>query len=182
MCIPQISINSKMLSYQYGPTFLKYAFSTLLNQYHEELRQFWRQFINLLLRFSKEMPHWTNFPHFDLTKTRDLIITTGPWFNKSRNNYIVFFTLKKIQKALAQELKCFFILLALHYCEQNDYNNGRQEEWWAAMESDCGWQRLVTTLLLSHINDYPSIFITAAIYLRDERFFWELIFLGSTAW
>jgi len=32
MCIPQISINCKMLSYQYGPTFLKNAFSTLLNQ------------------------------------------------------------------------------------------------------------------------------------------------------
>jgi len=29
---PQISINCKMLSYQYGPTFLKNAFSTLLNQ------------------------------------------------------------------------------------------------------------------------------------------------------
>jgi len=27
-----ISINCKMLSYQYGPTFLKNAFSTLLNQ------------------------------------------------------------------------------------------------------------------------------------------------------
>jgi len=40
---PQISINCKMLSYQYGPTFLKNAFSTLLNQCHEELRQFWRQ-------------------------------------------------------------------------------------------------------------------------------------------
>jgi len=36
MCIPQISINSKMLSYQYGPTFLKNAFSTLLNQCHVE--------------------------------------------------------------------------------------------------------------------------------------------------
>uniref|UniRef100_A0A3P9ABK6 Cadherin domain-containing protein n=1 Tax=Esox lucius TaxID=8010 RepID=A0A3P9ABK6_ESOLU len=40
MCIPQISINCKMLSYQYGPTFLKNAFSTLLNQCHVELRQF----------------------------------------------------------------------------------------------------------------------------------------------
>jgi len=29
-----ISINYKMLSYQYGPTFLKNAFSTLLNQCH----------------------------------------------------------------------------------------------------------------------------------------------------
>jgi len=38
MCIPQISINCKMLSYQYGPTFLKNAFSTLLNQCHIELR------------------------------------------------------------------------------------------------------------------------------------------------
>ena len=38
MCIPQISIKCKMLSYQYGPTFLKNAFSTLLNQCH--LRQF----------------------------------------------------------------------------------------------------------------------------------------------
>jgi len=40
-CIPQISINCKMLSYQYGPTFLKNAFSSLLNQCHVELRQFW---------------------------------------------------------------------------------------------------------------------------------------------
>jgi len=32
----------KMLSYQYGPTYLKNAFSTLLNQCHVELRQFWR--------------------------------------------------------------------------------------------------------------------------------------------
>jgi len=40
MCIPQISINCKMLSYQYGPTFLKNAFSTLLNLFHIELRQF----------------------------------------------------------------------------------------------------------------------------------------------
>jgi len=31
-----------MLSYQYGPTFLKNAFSTLLNQCHVELMQFWR--------------------------------------------------------------------------------------------------------------------------------------------
>jgi len=43
MCIPQISINCKMLSYQYGPTFLKNAFSTLLNQCLVELRQFWRR-------------------------------------------------------------------------------------------------------------------------------------------
>jgi len=42
ICIPQISINWKMLSYQYGPTFLKNAFSTLLNQCHIELRQCWR--------------------------------------------------------------------------------------------------------------------------------------------
>jgi len=35
MCIPQISTN-KMISYQYGPTFLKNAFSTLLNQCHVE--------------------------------------------------------------------------------------------------------------------------------------------------
>uniref|UniRef100_A0AAY5L028 Hexosyltransferase n=1 Tax=Esox lucius TaxID=8010 RepID=A0AAY5L028_ESOLU len=40
MCIPQISINCKMLSYQYGPTFLKNAFSTLLNQCQVELRLF----------------------------------------------------------------------------------------------------------------------------------------------
>jgi len=32
-----------MLSYQYRPTFLKNAFSTLLNQCHVELRQFWRR-------------------------------------------------------------------------------------------------------------------------------------------
>jgi len=38
--IPQISINCKMRSYQYRPTFLKNAFSTLLNQCHVELRQF----------------------------------------------------------------------------------------------------------------------------------------------
>jgi len=37
MCIPQISINCKMLSYQYGPTFLKNSFSTLMNQCHVEL-------------------------------------------------------------------------------------------------------------------------------------------------
>jgi len=42
MCTPQISLHWKMLSYQYGPTFLKNAFSTLLNQCHVELRQFWR--------------------------------------------------------------------------------------------------------------------------------------------
>jgi len=35
-----ISINCKMLSYQYRPTFVKNAFSTLLNQCHVELRQF----------------------------------------------------------------------------------------------------------------------------------------------
>jgi len=29
--------------YQYGPTFLKNAFSILLNQCHIELRQFWRR-------------------------------------------------------------------------------------------------------------------------------------------
>jgi len=40
--IQMVSINCKMLSYQYGPTFLKNAFSTLLNQCHIELRQFWR--------------------------------------------------------------------------------------------------------------------------------------------
>jgi len=38
MCIPQISINCKILSYQYGPTFLKNAFSTLLNQCHVECK------------------------------------------------------------------------------------------------------------------------------------------------
>jgi len=38
MCIPQISINCKMLSYQNGPTFLKNAFSTLLNQCQEEIK------------------------------------------------------------------------------------------------------------------------------------------------
>jgi len=32
--------NCKMLSYQYGPTFLKNSFSTLLNQCHVELRHF----------------------------------------------------------------------------------------------------------------------------------------------
>jgi len=31
MCIPQISINCKMLSYQYGPTFLKNAFTITNN-------------------------------------------------------------------------------------------------------------------------------------------------------
>jgi len=31
--------NLHQLSYQYGPTFLKNAFSTLLNQCHVELRQ-----------------------------------------------------------------------------------------------------------------------------------------------
>jgi len=36
MCI---SINCNMLSYQYGPTFLKNTFSTLLDQCHIELRQ-----------------------------------------------------------------------------------------------------------------------------------------------
>jgi len=36
--IPQISINCKMLSYQYGPTFLKNAFSTLLNQRQVEIK------------------------------------------------------------------------------------------------------------------------------------------------
>jgi len=35
------AINCKMSSYQYGPTFLKNASSTLLNQCHVELRQFW---------------------------------------------------------------------------------------------------------------------------------------------
>jgi len=40
--IPQISNNCKMLSYQYGPTFLKNAFRTLLNQCHVQLREFWR--------------------------------------------------------------------------------------------------------------------------------------------
>jgi len=43
MCIPQISINCKKLSYQYEPTFLKNVFSTLLNQCHVELKQFWRR-------------------------------------------------------------------------------------------------------------------------------------------
>jgi len=43
MCIPQISINCKILSYQYGPTFPKNAFSALLNQCHAELREFWRR-------------------------------------------------------------------------------------------------------------------------------------------
>jgi len=42
MSIPQISNNCKMLSYQYG-TYLKNAFSALLNQCHVELRQFWRR-------------------------------------------------------------------------------------------------------------------------------------------
>jgi len=37
MCIPQISINCKMLSYQYRPTFLKNAFTTLLNQCYVKL-------------------------------------------------------------------------------------------------------------------------------------------------
>jgi len=41
-CIPQISINCKILFYQYEPTFLKNTFSTLLNQCHVDLRQFWR--------------------------------------------------------------------------------------------------------------------------------------------
>ncbi|KAI7805359.1 putative protein eyes shut-like protein [Triplophysa rosa] len=35
---PVLSLFSSMLSYQYGPTFLKNAFSTLLNQCHVELR------------------------------------------------------------------------------------------------------------------------------------------------
>jgi len=38
---PDLFINCKMLSYQYGPIFLKNAFSTLLNQCHAELRHFW---------------------------------------------------------------------------------------------------------------------------------------------
>jgi len=33
-------LQDAILSYQYGPTFLKNAFSTLLNQSHVELRQF----------------------------------------------------------------------------------------------------------------------------------------------
>jgi len=37
---PTNLINCKMLSYQYGPTFLKNAFSTLLNQSHVKSRQF----------------------------------------------------------------------------------------------------------------------------------------------
>jgi len=40
MSIPQISINCKWLSHQYGPIFLKNAFSTFLNQCHLEVRQF----------------------------------------------------------------------------------------------------------------------------------------------
>jgi len=41
--IPQISINCKMLSYQFVPEFLKNVFSTLLNQFHVELRQFYQK-------------------------------------------------------------------------------------------------------------------------------------------
>ena len=41
MCIPQISINCKTLSSQYGTSFLKNASSSLLDQCHQELRKFW---------------------------------------------------------------------------------------------------------------------------------------------
>jgi len=40
MCIPQISINCKMLSYQYGPTFLMLSAPCWINA---TLRQFWRR-------------------------------------------------------------------------------------------------------------------------------------------
>jgi len=41
--IHALDVNCKMLSYQYGQTFLKNAFRTLLNQCYVELRQFWRR-------------------------------------------------------------------------------------------------------------------------------------------
>ncbi len=43
MCIRQICRNCVMLSYQYGPKSLRNVSNTLLNLYHEELRQLWRK-------------------------------------------------------------------------------------------------------------------------------------------
>lgn len=41
-------------------------------------------------RFSKSWPHCTNsFPHFDITKTREFIITTCPRFRKTRELIII---------------------------------------------------------------------------------------------
>ncbi len=43
MCSRQICSNCVMLSCQYGPKSLRNVYNTLLNLYHEALRQFWRQ-------------------------------------------------------------------------------------------------------------------------------------------
>ncbi len=43
MCSRQICSNCVMLSCQYGPKSQRNVSNTLLNQCHEELRQFWRQ-------------------------------------------------------------------------------------------------------------------------------------------
>ncbi len=43
MCSWQICSNCVMLSCQYGPKSLRNVSNTLLNLFHEELRQFWRQ-------------------------------------------------------------------------------------------------------------------------------------------
>ncbi len=43
MCSRQICSNYVTLSYQYGPKSLRNVSNTLLNQCHEELRQFWTQ-------------------------------------------------------------------------------------------------------------------------------------------
>ncbi len=43
MCSWQICSSCVMLSYQYGPKYLRNVSNTLLNQCHQELRQFWRQ-------------------------------------------------------------------------------------------------------------------------------------------
>ncbi len=43
MCSRQICSNCVMLSCQYGPKSLRNVSSTLLELYHEQLKQFWRQ-------------------------------------------------------------------------------------------------------------------------------------------
>ncbi len=43
MCSRQICSNYVILSCQYGPKSLRNVSNTLLNLFHEELRQFWRQ-------------------------------------------------------------------------------------------------------------------------------------------
>jgi len=40
---PLMATSNRIGSNQYGLTFLKNAFSTLLNQWHVELRQLWRR-------------------------------------------------------------------------------------------------------------------------------------------